>query len=145
MHWIDLSLPPDARLVGVARTTAAAASRTAGLDPEQVEDIKTCVSEALTNAITAQRQAAVADPVLVRVGINESTVTVEVNDRGEGLREGAMADLDALPDAVEDLPEGGFGLPVIHALADEVDIAVAIHDGRGTRVRMLFHKDRAAV
>lgn len=145
MRWIDLSLPPDARFVGVARTTAGVASAAAGLGPEQVEDVKTCVSEALTNAITAQRQAAVPDPVVVRVGMNEASVVVEVRDHGNGLPGTVVGTFADLPDEVAELPEGGFGLPVIHALADAVEVGPLADGATGTAVSMRFDTSRAAV
>lgn len=138
INWTQLSMPPVAELVGVARHMAAAVCAAAELPDHRVQDVRTCVSEAVTNAVHAHSRAEVPDPIVVRVGYDDSQVLVEVQDTGEGM--GKDVDLPALMPGsgiVDRLAEGGYGLPVMQALADEVQVKSS-NGGSGTRVRLCF-------
>lgn len=140
MQWTDLTLPAQPELVGVARRMAVAAAESARLPESRLSDLRTCVSEAVTNAVHAHVAAGVQEPITIRVGHDTDTVVVEIHDHGPGLpsslRIGSLADPNDLD--VEMLAEGGYGIPVMQALADHVDLSHTEGDHGGTIVRLGF-------
>lgn len=133
-RWFDLTLPPDVRYIGVARSTVVAAAETTGLDAERVQDLRTCVSEAVTNAVTAHRRHRSEDSILLRIGCGERDVRIEVHDLGPGMARGGARVMPATDDP-DELAEGGYGLPVIQALADEMELAEGADSGTIMRLR----------
>lgn len=136
MRWFELRFPPQPTMIGVARSTVVETAHLSGLDDAAVEDARTCISEAVTNALNAHTANQSADPVLVRLGSDVGTLVLEVHDSGGGPpKASAHPQMPSLDD-LDALPEGGFGIPVMHALADECVITSA--EGGGTIVRLRF-------
>lgn len=134
MRWFELSLPPQPAVIGIARTTAAATARLAMLDPEVADDARTCISEAVTNAVNAHTREGLATPVLVRLGADDGLLILEVHDRGTGPTP-PVTTMVPVTD-VDELTEGGFGIPVMEALADDFELTSG-EDG-GTIVTLRF-------
>jgi anti-sigma regulatory factor (Ser/Thr protein kinase) len=128
----ELQLPPEVAYVWLARLVVATAARQSGMDQERVQDLKTAVSEAATNAIIAHGQLPRARPIVLHFGPEgERTFEVTVVDAGPGL-DGVEA-----PSQVADehwSSESGLGLTLIRGLADDVAF---VREG-GTRVHMRF-------
>jgi anti-sigma regulatory factor (Ser/Thr protein kinase) len=101
------------------RTAVEAVARANGLSPEATFDLKVATVEALANAL----RAGTNEPMNVDVSLesDDEAIQVEVLDRG---RFQVTNGLD---------PARGRGLPLMIALADEVDFS---RDERGTRVRI---------
>ena len=99
----------------------------------EIADIKTAVSEAVTNAIVHGYEGS-SGLVTLRAAIDErSTLTVEVKDNGRGIAD--------VPKAMEPFftthPEqerSGMGFAVMQTFMDDVDVESA--PGKGTIVRM---------
>lgn len=134
--WVALELPADPSLVGVARTMATSALAGRALPPERVDDVRTCVSEAVTNAVRAHGTAGVSEPVSVRVGLDENEVVIEVADHGPGLKNPDRP----MPDSSDpaELAESGYGLAVMAALADAMDVVTGESPNGGTTIRLRF-------
>ncbi|HLQ71719.1 MAG TPA: anti-sigma B factor RsbW, partial [Bacillota bacterium] len=95
-----------------------------GFTYEDIEDLKVAISEAITNAVTHAYYKDEGE-VTVGFGVYENRLEVMVSDRGGSF------DLDAIKgsigpyeqsDSIETLREGGFGLFLIDALMDKVEI-----------------------
>ncbi len=95
------------------------------IDPEQLDDLKTAVSEACNNVVLHAYGGA-PGPMAVRLSIADDLIRVIVEDRGVGL---------PTTSDIADLPQG-IGLSVIRALT--ADAALAARDGGGTELRMDF-------
>jgi serine/threonine-protein kinase RsbW len=95
------------------------------IDPELLDDLKTAVSEACNNVVM-HAYGGEAGPMQVRLYLEVARIRVVVRDRGVGISPGA-AFQPRTP---------GVGLPVIQALADEVQFRRPA-DG-GTEVEMEF-------
>ena len=117
---------------GFAR--AAAAAFIAQLDPtvEQLYDIKTAVSEAVTNAIVHGYEGT-RGTVILRASIDGTLLTIEITDKGRGIAD--------IPQAMEPFftthPEqerSGMGFAVMQTFMD--DLRVTSTPGQGTTVRM---------
>ena len=120
---ISLTLPSSPEYVLLARLVMGQAGRLAGLEPEEVYDLKLAVTEAVTNVI---RHASVQS-YEIEYRILPSGVEVSVTDAGGGF---SVADLAGEPDE-----HGGFGLAVIRNLVDELVLDSA--RGGGTRLKMI--------
>ena len=120
---ISLTLPSSPEYVLLARLVMGQAGRLAGLEPEDVYDLKLAVTEAVTNVI---RHAAVKS-YEIEYTVMPSGIEVSVTDDGGGF---SVADLTGEPDE-----HGGFGLTVIRNLVDELILDST--KGGGTRLKMI--------
>ena len=106
------------------------------LDPtmEEMADVKTAVSEAVTNAIV-HGYGGQAGHVRLRAGYNaEGTLTVEVIDHGRGIEDVEQAMQPFFTTSADD-ERSGMGFTVMESFMDEV--AVRSAPGRGTVVRLV--------
>ena len=99
----------------------------------EIADIKTAVSEAVTNAIVHGYEGS-SGMVTLRAAIDDrSTLTVEVKDSGRGIADvpKAMAPFFTTHPEQE---RSGMGVAVMQTFMDDVDVESA--PGKGTIVRM---------
>ena len=106
------------------------------LDPtiEELADVKTAVSEAVTNAIVHGYRGG-EGCVRLRAGYDaEGTLAVEITDRGCGIEdvEKAMQPFFTTAGGEE---RSGMGFTVMESFMDEVRVRSVV--GRGTTVRMI--------
>ncbi len=120
---ISLTLPSSPEYVLLARLVMGQAGRLAGLEPEDIYDLKLAVTEAVTNVI---RHAAVKS-YEIEYTVLPSVIEISVTDDGGGF---SVADLTGEPDQ-----HGGFGLTVIRNLVDE--LVLDSTKGGGTRLKMI--------
>lgn len=112
----------------------AVASFVAQLDPtvDQLTELKTAVSEAVTNAIIHGYENAYGE-VRVSCSIWNGVVEIEVEDNGKGIDDVEMAK-QPLWTSRPELERSGMGITIMESFVDELIIESA--PGRGTRVRM---------
>jgi serine/threonine-protein kinase RsbW len=120
---ISLTLPSSPEYVLLARLVMGQVGRLAGLQPEEVYDLKLAVTEAVTNVI---RHASV-ETYEIDYRVLPWGVQVSVTDAGGGF---SVADLTGESD-----DHGGFGLTVIRNLVDE--LVLDSTKGGGTRLKMI--------
>ena len=107
------------------------ASFAAKLDPTL--DIKTAVSEAVTNSIIHGYDENDSKFVYLRCEINENTIKVVVEDRGHGIEDISMA-MQPLYTSKPELERSGMGFTVMESFMD--DITVSSIKDEGTKVVM---------
>ncbi len=115
-----------------ARITVAAF--VSQLDPtiEELADIKTAVSEAVTNSIIHGYEN--GDGVIKIVGrISENTVEIEISDTGKGIENVEIA-RKPLYTTKANLERSGMGFTIMESFMDEVEIDSVL--GLGTKVKM---------
>lgn len=106
----------------------------AGLNPtvDELADIKTAVSEAVTNAIIHGYEQQ-SGKVWITCEIDEQDVEICIIDNGRGI-----ADIDKAREPLyttkPELERSGMGFTFMEAFMDEVWVASAV--GQGTRVTM---------
>ena len=129
METTFLSLPENESF---ARVVIAAFAVQLSPTVGEIADIKTAVSEAVTNAIVHGYEGT-HGMVTLRAAIEGRTLTVEISDRGQGIRN--------IPQAMEPFftthPEqerSGMGFAVMQTFMD--DLHVDSSPGQGTSVRM---------
>lgn len=112
----------------------AVAAFAAQLDPtlEELSDIKTAVSEAVTNAIIHgyDNQEGV---VAIEVYILQNEITIIVSDKGVGIEELELA-MQPLYTSRPDLERSGMGFTVMETFMDSLE--VKSEKGSGTTVIM---------
>jgi anti-sigma regulatory factor (Ser/Thr protein kinase) len=105
---------------------AVAAFAAAGLSEARSDDLRICVSEAVTNAVVhAFRDGQLDGTITISAEFGRDALTVTVADDGVGFRPRS------------DSPGVGLGLPTISALADS--LTVVTRPRGGTEVSIAFH------
>lgn len=115
-----------------ARTVIAAFA--ASLDPtiEELADIKTAVSEAVTNCIIHGYADSIGI-ITMRCSTCGNELTVEIEDKGVGIENVEKA-MEPLYTTRPELERSGMGFSFMEAFMDELE--VESEPGRGTLVRM---------
>lgn len=111
------------------------ASFAAKLDPtlEELSDIKTAVSEAVTNAIIHGYDEDESKFVYLRCQIDNRTVKIVVEDRGNGIEDVEQA-MQPMYTSKPELERSGMGFSFMESFMDNLDV-VSIK-GEGTKVVM---------
>ena len=104
------------------------------LDPtlEELEDVKTAVSEAVTNAIIHGYEH--EDGVIfVTCTLTDQTVTITVEDHGKGIPDIQQA-MEPLYTSKPELERSGMGFTMMQTFMDSLDVQTTF--GKGTTVTM---------
>lgn len=127
VHAIRLTIPakPEYITLGRLALTGIARLRPEPLPQEVLGDLKLALTEACTNSV---RHAYAGGEGMVEIlyELHDDKLVVEVMDEGEGFEPPAepSSALDA-----EELSEGGLGIAIIQALADEFEIGERAQGG----------------
>jgi serine/threonine-protein kinase RsbW len=130
-YAVRLTIPAKPEYITLSRLalTGIARARAGGVPAEVLGDLKLALTEACTNSV----RHAYADghgAVEILYELYPDRLEVIVADEGGGFtRVAAMQDDD-------ELTEGGLGIAIIEALADELDIAPR-EQGGGARLRFV--------
>ena len=129
---MELSFLSKSNNEAFARITVAAFA--SQLDPtiEELADIKTAVSEAVTNSIIHGYEDK-EGIVKVKAKLLENTIEIEVTDSGKGIEDIELA-RKPLYTTKGNLERSGMGFTIMESFMDEVDISSVV--GIGTRVTM---------
>ncbi|MGB9678549.1 MAG: anti-sigma F factor [Thermoanaerobacteraceae bacterium] len=131
-NMMELKFLSKSQNESFARTVIAAFA--AQLDPtiEDIADIKTAVSEAVTNAIIHGYENKI-NLITIKAFINDHTITIEVIDEGKGIEDIEKA-MEPLFTSKPDEERAGMGFTVMQTFMDELD--VESEPGKGTRIIM---------
>lgn len=110
------------------------ASFVANLDPtiEEISDIKTAVSEAVTNSIIHGYENT-KGIVTIKARIIHNTIEIEVIDNGKGIADIVKAK-QALYTTKPELERSGMGFTIMESFMDEMQVKSTV--GEGTTVIM---------
>jgi serine/threonine-protein kinase RsbW len=123
---VSLIVNPEPDSTAALRRAVEAVAAENGLSAEATFDLKVAATEALANALRHTESDEVGVDVTSRS--DPDVIQVEVVDRGPFRLSPAAA------------REGGRGLPLMVALADEVEFA-SRRDGTRVRIRMRVDRD----
>jgi serine/threonine-protein kinase RsbW len=126
---VKLTLPARPENVSVIRHVLGAFAEALRLPDDLVEDLRLAVTEACTNVVRHAYPPDVPGPVEISIRPTEDVVSVVVADHGRGI--GSSSDTTG----------PGLGLPLIAAIADEVELQLV--PGGGSRVAMTFARHRS--
>lgn len=132
----SMKLQFDSRSCNESFARTAVAAFVAQLDPtyEEVSDIKTAVSEAVTNCIVHAYHERL-DTVYITAEIREEqTLVVRIRDRGCGIENIEQA-MEPLYTTASEGERAGMGFAVMQSLCDKV--RVHSRPGHGTTVTLI--------
>lgn len=133
MNYMMLEVPARSENESFVRVVIAAFA--ARLDPtlEEVNEVKTAVSEAVTNSIL---HAYDDDRGLIKIKafVEDKKLWIEISDSGKGIEDIAKAREPLYTDKPE-LERSGMGFTIMENFMDEVVISSS--PGKGTVVKML--------
>lgn len=131
---VEIYIPSELGYEKIPMAAAATVAYRMGFSQDRIDDLKTAVSEAVTNAIEHGNQSNVEIKVLVELTIQDNALTLNVVDQGR-------QPIPAISEERPDRPghEGGWGMFLIKQLMDEV--AVVAKPGRN-EMRMVIHLEQ---
>ena len=137
MKWIyenEMQLKFISKSNNEAFARISVAAFVAQLDPtvEEISDIKTAVSEAVTNSIIHGYEDSEGE-VIVNCKISGETITIEVSDSGKGI-ENIEEARKPLYTSKPNLERSGMGFTIMESFMDEMKIESIV--GLGTKVTM---------
>ena len=89
---------------------------------EQVEDIKTAVSEAVTNCIVHAYEGAQEGTIEISCDLTDNALHVEIRDYGKGIEDVEQA-MKPFYTTVSTGERSGMGFTVMQAFCDSVDVS----------------------
>lgn len=121
---VEFSLPARAENVALVRHALAGLAEALEMEPAEIADLKTVVTEACMNVVVHAYDGPEPGPLEVQAWPEGGALTITVRDFGSGIRPLADVEHRSLR----------LGLPLIAALTSSVQVSG--EPGRGTEVRM---------
>jgi serine/threonine-protein kinase RsbW len=125
---VRLTIPAKAEYITLGRLalTGIARARPEPFSPEVLADLKLALTEACTNSV---RHAYDGDAGVVEIvyELHDDRIVVHVADEGAGF------DRAPREPTADELNEGGLGIAIIDALADELEIREGVRGGSTLR------------
>ncbi len=133
-HTNEMQLIFDSRSSNesFARVTVAAFMTSLNPTVEEVSDVKTAVSEAVTNAIIHGYENEVHN-IYIRARTEGRTLYLEIEDEGKGIEDVKQA-MEPLFTTKPELDRSGMGFSFMEAFMDNLEVMSAA--GKGTTVKM---------
>jgi serine/threonine-protein kinase RsbW len=125
---VRLTIPARAEYITLCRLALTGIARLRELSDELLADLKLALTEAASNSVRHAYGDADAGVVQISYQLFPDKLVIEVVDEGAGF------DPVAAEGNADDLSEGGLGIAIIRAIADEVEIG-AQPGGKGSRLR----------
>lgn len=125
---VRLTMPAKAEYITLGRLALTGLSRLRPFEEETLADLKLALTEACSNSVR-HAYAGNAGFVEILFELHADRMVIEVADDGAGFE---LAEERGL----EDLSEGGLGIAIIRAVADELEIG-ARASGQGSRLRFV--------
>ncbi|CAM4281413.1 MAG: anti-sigma F factor [Paenibacillus macerans] len=132
-NFMSLKFAARSENESFARVTVAAF--VSQLDPtmDEITDLKTVVSEAVTNSIIHGYDGNPDGIVTISAEIEGDTVTLIIEDQGRGIEDVELAK-QPLYTSKPELERSGMGFTIMENFMDEFDVVSEV--GGGTRIRM---------
>ena len=127
LREVRLTIPARPEYITLCRLALTGIARLRPVSEETLADLKLALTEACSNSV----RHAYGDgdgAVDIRYELHADRLVIEVADNGEGFNPS-----DAVEDE-DDLSEGGLGIAIIRAIADDLEIR-ARDRGRGSLLR----------
>lgn len=125
---VRLTIPARAEYITLCRLALTGIGRLRELSDELLADLKLALTEAASNSVRHAYGDEDVGVVEISYELFPDRLVIEVTDEGEGF------DPAAAEGNAEELSEGGLGIAIIRAIADEVEIG-AQPGGKGSRLR----------
>ena len=126
---VRLTIPAKAEYITLGRLALTGLARLRPLSADVLGDMKLALTEACTNSVRHAYEGG-AGVVEIHYQLHPDRLVVEVADEGEGFDPTPEPALDS-----DELSEGGLGIAIIQALAD--DFEIQRRDGGGSCLRFV--------
>ncbi len=128
---VRLTIPARPEYIALCRLALTGLARLRPISDELLGDLKLALTEAASNSV---RHAYSDDGGSVEISyeLYDDRLAIEVNDEGGGFDPSEDGD----PGDLETLTEGGLGIAIIRAIADEFALGRG-PEGRGSRLRFV--------
>ncbi len=141
---VELKIPSELGYEKIAREAVATVARRLNFGEEKIEDIKTAISEACTNAIRYGSGADARMKVVVVLTADDEKLDILIKDPGVsgiapiGGGETGIPDIKGMVEEKKRL--GGMGLYIIRMLVDEAEFIQPNDDDEGNQFRMVIYR-----
>jgi serine/threonine-protein kinase RsbW len=125
-----LTIPARAEYIALCRLALTGLARMQTFSDDVLEDLKLALTEACTNSVRHAYGEGHPGTVEILYELHPDRLEIEVSDQGGGF------DPEAPVSADQALAEGGLGIAIIRAIADEVHIGPQA-GGTGSRLRFI--------
>jgi serine/threonine-protein kinase RsbW len=127
--FVRLTIPARPEYITLGRLTLTALAGVRPVSDEVLYDLKLALTEACTNSVRHAYENGRTGNVEIIYELGRDRLAIEVGDEGAGFEPLANGDRH------DELEEGGLGIDIIRALADEVEIGR--RDEGGSRLRFV--------
>lgn len=138
---VELRIPSELGYEKIAREAVATVAHRLNFSQEKIEDLKTAISEACTNAIRYGSGSDARMKVVVILTADEHKLDILIKDPGAS---GTPPEDIGIPD-INGMIEGkhrlgGMGLYIIRELVDEAGFIEPNDDDEGNQFRMVIYR-----
>ena len=136
-----VKLEVESRSVNESFARVVVSAFAAQLDPtiEEVNDIKTAVSEAVTNCIVHAYENKVGRIYITVSLYDDGLVKIKIRDKGRGIEDVKKA-MEPLFTTKPELERSGLGFAVMESCCDKVKVSSKV--GKGTTVTLTFRFEK---
>ena len=128
-YAVRLCIPAKPEYITLGRLALTGLTRVRPFSDDTLADLKLALTEACTNSVRHAYEEG-EGVVEILYELHDDRLVVEVSDSGEGFQH------EVPPrDDPDELSEGGLGIALIRAVADELDICA--RNGGGSRLRFV--------
>jgi len=128
---VRLCIPAKPEYVALGRLALTGLAQSRGLSSDTIADLKLALTEAVSNSVRHAYGTQGEGHVEIGYELHADSVVIEVVDDGAGFDPGEAPSFDG-----DELSEGGLGIAIIRAIADEIEIE-SRPGVRGSRLRFL--------
>jgi serine/threonine-protein kinase RsbW len=128
---VRLTIPARAEYIALCRLALTGLARLRPISDELLADLKLALTEATSNSVRHAYGEA-EGRVEIAYQLYGDRLVIEVNDEGEGFDPAEDGDVGDL----ENLTEGGLGIAIIRAIADDLYLSRG-PKGRGSKLRFV--------
>lgn len=133
MNKMELKISANVENEAFVRTVISAFSLSLNPSLDEISDLKTIISEAVSNAIIHGYNCDSSKEVYIKALINNNKMEITINDYGVGIKNMQEA-LNPSFSSKKDEERAGMGFSIMKALSDEFE--VRSEENIGTRIHI---------
>lgn len=133
MNYFEMKLKAMSQNEKFARSTVASFAVSLNPTIDEINDIKTAVSEAVTNCVVHGYNCDENGDIFIKAVIENNTISIEIRDQGVGIGDVELA-LTPFYTTKPDEERSGMGFTLMQSFMDEM--SVESQSGKGTTVVM---------
>ena len=139
MNYFDMKLLATSKNEAFARNAVASFAIECSPTLEEINDIKTAVSEAVTNVIVHAYDEKDTGVMQIECSIPDDKKSIEivVRDFGKGIKDVKEA-VEPFFTTAQDDERSGMGFTIIDTFMDEMDVASVIGDGTVVKMKKVM-------